>query len=224
MIPYENQMLGAFVYALGYESGKQGHAVMANLFQQTPLDGTFGDLVAGSDWCLAIEFKRELGTLESERAKWSQPALSAFRSDPTMLSASRQAHLLCYGVPQGEQLEMDCMLYASALGLSKQQRVIPSSHVIYVLVALATSAKGVKKLGLPPDQLEHYLRKLSAYRKTSSGGRDSSWLAVASTPEGYRFQTASTLEALVTRSRPAHHQHEQVHAKEERKQEDDRER
>jgi len=56
-IAYENQLLGASIYALGYESGRTGKPLPVNLFQQTRLDGTFGDFMRG-DWCVALEFKR----------------------------------------------------------------------------------------------------------------------------------------------------------------------
>lgn len=65
-LAYENQMLGGFIFQLGYASGAAGTPVPVNMFQQTPNDGCFGDLVAGNARCLAIEFKKR-SQVDSDR-------------------------------------------------------------------------------------------------------------------------------------------------------------
>lgn len=45
-LPYENQLIGAFVFALGHSVGRRPRGPSSkpfsvNLFQQTPLDGEF---------------------------------------------------------------------------------------------------------------------------------------------------------------------------------------
>lgn len=197
--PYENQILGAFVFALGVECGKTGTFMPANLFQQTPLDGTFGDLVVGADWCLALEFKREEGTVASEKAKWSKRALQAFETDTLLKAASRKAHLLCFSRPTTDGISLFSMSYASALGLGTSKAAVECDHLIKVLVHLVgdTTPEAKKKIGIPPDELEAYLRKLASYRKQGGGGREATWLAVAKSGDGFKIRTSSSLEQLM---------------------------
>ena len=57
--PYENQIIGSFIYFLGFAAGRRGEvrSAILNLIQQTPLDPTFGDFVGGFDRCVAINLK-----------------------------------------------------------------------------------------------------------------------------------------------------------------------
>lgn len=197
--PYENQILGAFVFALGVECGKAGRFMPANLFQQTPLDGTFGDLVVGADWCLALEFKREEGTIDSEKEKWSKEAIQAFEGDTLLKVASRRAHMLCFSRPTSEGIDLFAVAYASALGLGKSKVEIECDRLIQVLVHLVgdKSPEAKKKIGLPPGELEAYLRKLASYRRQGGGGRDATWLAVAKSGDSFKIRTSSSLEQLL---------------------------
>lgn len=74
-IAYENQLLGAFIYALGYESGRTGKPLPVNLFQQTPLDGTFGDLIAGGGLVCGVGVQAQLAgrTLRTRQVATGQP-------------------------------------------------------------------------------------------------------------------------------------------------------
>lgn len=197
--PYENQILGAFVFALGVECGKAGVFMPANLFQQTPLDGTFGDLVVGADWCLALEFKREEGTIDSEKEKWSKEALQAFEGDTLLKVASRRAHMLCFSRPTSDGIDLFAMVYASALGLDKSKVEMECHRLIRALVHLIgdESPEAKKKIGLPPRELEAYLRKLASYRRQGGGGRDATWLAVAKSGDSFKIRTSSSLEQLL---------------------------
>ncbi len=171
----------------------------ANLFQQTPLDGTFGDLVVGADWCLALEFKREEGTIDSEKEKWSKEALQAFESDTLLKVASRRAHMLCFSRPTSDGIGLFAMTYASALALGTSTTEIDCHWLIQGLVRLVgdQSPEGKKKIGLPPDELEAYLRKLASYRKQGGGGKDATWLAVAKSGDSLKIRTSSSLEQLL---------------------------
>nr|WP_161578745.1 hypothetical protein [Stenotrophomonas rhizophila] len=191
--------MGAFIFALGVECGKTGTFMPANLFQQTPLDGTFGDLVVGADWCMALEFKRQEGTIDSEKEKWSEEALWAFETDRLLMIASRKAHLLCFSRPTNDGVGLFSVNYASALGLGTTKVEFECDHLIQGLVRLAgdTSPETSKKIGLPPGELEAYLRKLASYRKQGGGGREATWLAVAKCGDGFKFRTSSSLEQLL---------------------------
>ncbi len=214
--PYENQILGAFVFALGVECGKAGRYMPANLFQQTPLDGTFGDLVVGAEWCLALEFKREEGTIDSEKEKWSKEALQAFESDTLLKVASRRAHLLCFSRPKSDGIGLFAVAYASALGLGKSKGEIECHQLIQGLLHLVgdQSPEGKKKIGLPPDELEAYLRKLASHRKQGGGGKGATWLAVAQSGDSLKIRTASSLEQLLEplQERARSHAQQQDHS------------
>lgn len=170
-----------------------------NLFQQTPLDGTFGDLVVGADWCLALEFKREEGSIDSEKEKWSRDALRAFESDTRLMAASRKAHLLCFSRPTSDGIGLFALNYASALGLGKSKVEMECHRLIQGLVLLVgdKSPEAKKKIGLPPIELEVYLRTLASYRKQGGGGRAATWLAVAKSGGGFKIRTSSSLEQLL---------------------------
>ncbi|WP_329843902.1 hypothetical protein [Stenotrophomonas sepilia] len=197
--PYENQILGAFLFALGIECGRSGKFLTTNLFQQTPLDTTFGDLVIGAEWCLALEFKREEGTIDSEKSKWSEAALQAFERDSLLMIASRKAHLLCFSRPASGGIGLISIAYATALGLDDSKVEISCDQLIKGIVKLVGETPPARnnKVGLPPDELETYLRKLAAYRKQGGGSREATWVAVAKSGNGFKFKCASSLEQLV---------------------------
>lgn len=207
---YENQLLGAFIYALGYECGTVGkNNVAANLFQQTPLDGTFGDLVAGADWCVALEFKRDWSEARSERAKWSEPQVSGFLNDIEMNKVARRAHFLCFGDHAKEGVVISVIRYDQALmhqELKDIQR-FDSESLVRFLVHSAGQPPGQVKIGVPPSVLEGYLRKVAKIRQIKGGGgRQAEWLAIASSSEGYKIRCADSLEQLIELARERAHE------------------
>ena len=56
-LPYESQLVGAFLRGLGYYVGSNRfpHPIRANLFQQGSLNAPFGDLLVGSACFVMIE-------------------------------------------------------------------------------------------------------------------------------------------------------------------------
>ncbi|WP_414491516.1 hypothetical protein [Stenotrophomonas maltophilia] len=195
--PYENQLLGGFIYALGIECGRTGKFMPTNLFQQTPLDSTFSDLVVGAQWCYAFEFKREEDSIQTELDKWPRDGLSAFASNRKLLQASYQAHVLCFGRPINDGLDLICTPYPCALGLSKRRHEAPYEAYIKRLVAGIGAPADAPGYGLPPASLEAYLRILASYRKEGAGAKASAWLAVAQNGNGLAIRTASSLQELV---------------------------
>lgn len=200
--PYENQLLGGFIYALGIACGRSNKFVPTNLFQQTPLDSTFSDLVVGSQWCYALEFKRERGTIDSERAKWSAAGLEALKADRNLRHASRRAHILCYGKPLNGGVDLACIAYAAALGLPVNQPERSYNLFIKELIANIDGPATTRTAGLPPADLECYLRQLAALRKQGTGERESTWLAVMQGNHGFSIRTAPSLAELLD-PRPA---------------------
>jgi hypothetical protein len=199
-IAYENQLLGAFIYALGYESGRTGKPLPVNLFQQTPLDGTFGDLIAGGDWCVALEFKRSWPAARSERGKWPPANLQRYLEDKQMQDIAKKAHFLCFGARDQDEITIGAMRYSAFLRdpeASKGQAT-RGTAMVDLLVNCTGLDRQTSPLGVAPRVLESYLRRLSVMRKLmGSGEPPAQWLAVASTAQGYRIRSADSLEQLL---------------------------
>lgn len=208
LIPYENQLIGAFLYAAGYAKGQRavGDSASApmpvNLLQQTPLDKSFNDLVIGRDRCFVLEFKRSLDKVAGEKSKWAPEQLAYFKSDRALQAYSMCGHLLVYGKPVAECIDLRVCFYLDALDLTPEpkldrcsaQRLIERLHHI----------GPAKKLdfGLPPKQLLAYLEALRALRRSQkgSGGRspkESAWVGVAKDEGGFTYRTAASLGELL---------------------------
>ena len=198
-LAYENQMLGAFIYQLGYNSCESRTVVPVNMFQQTPHDGSFGDLVAGSSHCFAIEFKRDIKSLESERKKWTEEGLAALSKEVKIISASEKCHLLCYGETTGKSLSFAAKLYATSIGVSDLEVKLSGAEINSRILGIVSGEQPDAALptGLPPDQLENYLRTLAQLRNSSKGGDRASWLALYIGKNEIHFQMASSLSSLV---------------------------
>jgi hypothetical protein len=98
---YENQYIGAFIYALGLHAGitkgiKSFNAL--SLIQQTPLDTQLGDLFAA--WggrSFLFEFKRTEKDAKTEYEKNSKKNLIAYiQADENISTLSKASHFLCY--------------------------------------------------------------------------------------------------------------------------------
>lgn len=92
--PYENVIIGNFIYGLGLVMGKNPRQIdsCVNLLQQTPLDKVLGDVmlqIPGA-WRL-IEFKRVGANLKKERVKLATYR-GATRRDVDLRKASLRAH------------------------------------------------------------------------------------------------------------------------------------
>ncbi|HFK2947771.1 TPA: hypothetical protein ACGY8F_002736 [Stenotrophomonas maltophilia] len=198
-LAYENQMLGGFVFQLGYASGAAGTPVPVNMFQQTPNDGCFGDLVAGNARCLAIEFKREAKSIQTEAEKWTSEALASLINETNLVSLSLKCHLLCYGNADGQTMSFSSMLYATAIGASEEVVEMSGDEIIACILGKAVNGELLKNstMGLPPRQLERYLRSLAHIRDSSKGGGKATWLALAIDEKGFHFRIAATLSALI---------------------------
>lgn len=198
-MPYENQLLGAFLYAFGYHGG-QSHAapVSANLFQQTPLDQTFGDLIVGASHCLALEFKRDERSLKSERLKWQEDDIEKVRSDQALYQVAEKAHFVVYAIPGAQGIELRCAQYYQCIRPTAPLQTHPVQPLIKAIHSGPKRAQG--PLGVSPAELEWYLRQLEDVKRKTSGGRSSdqtTWLAVAHNPSGLQFMTAQSLTQLL---------------------------
>ncbi|SAK43024.1 hypothetical protein AWB77_00523 [Caballeronia fortuita] len=96
MEPYENIVIGNFLYSLGLTVGQESHGsvrtMCVNLMQQTPLDESLGDLmVSNTGVTRLLEFKRKKNDSIKEETK--REVLSrALGADQHMLTISREIH------------------------------------------------------------------------------------------------------------------------------------
>lgn len=99
IIPYENTLIGYFLYYLGHTVAKHGlplSYVSPNLLQQTPLDHAIGDMMMKVDSkYLIIEFKRENKYINSERKK-KQWLLDCLQNKSNIF-LSTDCHYLSFG-------------------------------------------------------------------------------------------------------------------------------
>lgn len=101
--PYENVIIGNFIYSLGLAMGRQARPVdgCVNLLQQTPADPALGDVVLQFPgvWRL-IEFKRYGGDDEKEQVK-REMFLAATAPDGRahLHRVSRQVHWYLHSGP-----------------------------------------------------------------------------------------------------------------------------
>ncbi|MDH6148250.1 MULTISPECIES: hypothetical protein [Paraburkholderia] len=96
MDPYENIVIGNFLYSFGLCIGQLSAGAVrpmcVNLLQQSPMDHALGDLmVANAGVTLLIEFKRERNDSEKEEAKRLKLS-RALVEDLYMQTISRQIH------------------------------------------------------------------------------------------------------------------------------------
>lgn len=98
---YENMYIGSFIFQLGIIVGqrKQEHYSSVNLFQQTPADKTYGDLLTsvGGKYLL-IEFKRKQNS-EDKKEKDKAKTLTEKLTD--LKQISHQCHFLGIGDENG---------------------------------------------------------------------------------------------------------------------------
>ena len=214
MAPYENQLIGAFVYALGFEVARRaaargddpGAAAMpVNLFQQTPLDAAFSDLVLGRERCVVIEFKRSLEALATEQGKDRAPLRAALAADQAFRQASMLAHHVVYASLASGDVDLRGCLYLDVLGLTKPPKLDrgPARAMIHHLADPASTLT----FGLPGDAMGRYLDRLRRLRAEAvgTGGRRASeaWLGIARGGDGLRIVTAPSLDALLGLDRDA---------------------
>jgi hypothetical protein len=117
--PYENVLLGAFIFRLGYKMGDsdklKNTPFAANLFQQTPLDAVFSDFMCSTRAKgFLLEFKKNWEGRVLERRKDKYKLL---QEQPTLGAQAEKCHLLGYGkdIEQGqEQGDID-ILFGSYL-------------------------------------------------------------------------------------------------------------
>jgi hypothetical protein len=128
--PYENQLIGAFLFQLGRMTPKD-QTTTINLFQQTPLDRAFGDLVVGTHRCFVLEFKRSSKQLAMEARKWTERGLQELLGG--RLDQSLKGHFIIYGLLTDDTVDMHMCRYLSALNSTTKLNGVPADEIIRYL-------------------------------------------------------------------------------------------
>lgn len=207
--PYENQLIGAFVFALGQHHGRRfptGDTAPfgVNLFQQTPLDRAYSDLILGRDHCVVLEFKRTRADVAGERAKWSTGALAAFANNPELTRTANHVHLVVYPEAAADAVNLNVCTYLDALGLTPSQKLERFTAARLIQHLIAVEAGEVEPIGAPAEVISRYLETLWCTRHAqgeSTGAPASAWVGVVQGPGGLRLVAAGSLGHLLGRGR-----------------------
>jgi len=117
-----------------------------------------------------------------------------------MQDIAKKAHFLCFGAKDQDEITIGAMRYSAFLldpEASKGQAT-GGTAMVGLLVNCTGLDRQTSPLGVAPRVLESYLRRLSVMRKLMGNGEPpAQWLAVASTPQGYRIRSADSLEQLL---------------------------
>lgn len=225
--PYENQLIGNFLVALGYHGGlhRFPHPIRANLYQQTPLDNQFGDLMAGAKHFVILEFKRSDSpqALKQETAKWNVDGYRRWIFEN--LEIARQAekfHFLVAPPHEGDDLVVARSYPSFLLGDTELKNRPPIGAA-----ALIEELYEPKRYGGNPIDVIKYLQSVSKLRKfyfkISSGGGGAaaagvSFLGIANDGKGrLKFLVDDSLSMVAEHQRTHEpRQHQLAHKQRER--------
>lgn len=168
---YENQYIGAFIYALGVVSGKEDQfPASLNLFQQTPLDKKIGDLFG--NWNgrnFIIEFKRFEKDILSELKKPARGKLIKILKDQDsrdgFWSISNKGHFICYGK---ENLRKDAIDLVFRSYVSLAGHVSEETNKISRLKGFISQIIS-NQIGMTQNELVQYLKILDRITPGASG-------------------------------------------------------
>jgi len=166
---YENQYIGAFIYALGLHAGitKGQESLNAlSLTQQTPLDAQLGDLFAA--WGgrnFLFEFKRTEKDAKSEYGKgYKKDLIAAIRAHEEIYALSRRAHFLCYARDEERNTTLLFQQYALTNNDVSQEGVRREALAIFIAQKLESN-----EFGLNFEQMTTYTNFLSSNLRRAYG-------------------------------------------------------
>lgn len=169
--PFENILIGNFLYSLGLVIGNHSLTKSlpgcVNLLQQTPLDPTLGDVfLAYPGVVRLIEFKREKNRDPKESRKRSVLE-GALKSDPYLLEVSRRVHWYIKSAEAPLEWSTEICPY---IDFESGERC--SSSLRAFVEQIAGAALNASEPEFPPKDIASYLRaiSLSSKRDGSSSG------------------------------------------------------
>ncbi|MFZ3016872.1 MAG: hypothetical protein WA056_00280 [Gallionella sp.] len=153
---YENQYIGAFIYALGLHAGSSKGPESLNalsLMQQTPLDTQLGDLfTAWEGRSFLFEFKRTEKDAKREFEKNSKKDLiRSIQENAEINALSLSSHFLCYARDEERNTTLLFQQYALTKNDVSQEGVPRKSLAAFIPEVLEN-----KNHGLNFDQMTIY--------------------------------------------------------------------
>jgi hypothetical protein len=182
--PYENVLLGAFIFRLGYKMGQsrklENEQFAANLFQQTPLDQVFSDFMYASDARgFLLEFKKSWEGRDSERKK---DKYKLMQEQPTLLALAEKCHLLGYGKDINSQgsgnIELFFGTYLEVVS-AKSEKELKVRWPMKIFLQKIVDEKIGANFGEFRDYIRNFLELLKQRHRYSSKGLFANALASA---------------------------------------------
>ncbi len=216
--PYENIIIGNFLYGLGMLMGREPNAVdgCINLTQQTKLDGVLGDVMLqfSSVWRL-IEFKRHGAAMKKENAK-VEIFRGALSDTPALEDVSRRVHWYVESDLRGKPDAREGTMWHSAARpyLDLRQR---GAGITMAQFAQKTVREACDGVPISVEDLELYMALIKAFG-CLDGANTSGLLVGISSAGGLAYvpldsiadlrETASQLSKLSLGRELAHQQFE----------------
>ncbi len=165
---YENQYIGAFIYALGVVSGRrnQGDIGAFSLLQQTPADAGLADMLAQwSGRCFLWEFKRDRSEIREEARKPAKnKVLTELLKDKnrTQKLTGDQCHFLACGKETtaqcGRTVDLEFFPYSLALAPQEASALSwPMSLEGFVKNIVSADGEAPGKLGVDVGSFDEYV-------------------------------------------------------------------
>jgi hypothetical protein len=163
--PYENILIGNFLFSLGLVIGSRSTKPIpaaVNLLQQTPLDGPLGDVIIECPGLVRlIEFKRKSNKSPKEPAKRALLE-AALQVTPRLFGVSRKIHWYIESSEAPLTWKTEIFPYIDFDKPRKHQ----TSFIAFV-EDLAMAAIDVVEDEFPPEDIALYLRTVSMSSKKS---------------------------------------------------------
>lgn len=181
--PYENELIGQFLMALGYAARHAGKPrIHVALLQQTPQDKFYGDLLFGCTAYHAIEFKRSesASDLRKERRKWNLRGLRKHVRELVMRTRGI-GHWMVFGSADGRDVLFAKYMPRLLRWLKVSRGTPPADELVRILV------EGNSGFATP-EELKDYLEGIALFRKkvsrSGTGGMDAKFLGVGTDADG----------------------------------------
>jgi hypothetical protein len=177
---YENQYIGAFIYALGLISGRrrQGGVEGFSLIQQTPADRGLADMFA--KWrgrCLLWEFKRDRHEIKDEMgkpAKWKVLTELQKAENHMLRTIGDRCHFLACGKERRTQLGLtiDIEFFPYSVAFTQKETGAlgwPMSLERFVGNIVSKDGNAPGEIGVDDEPFDDYVEFLQRCTEAPSG-------------------------------------------------------
>jgi hypothetical protein len=191
---YENVYIGAFILAMGHRMRREMPDAFplasVNLYQQTPADALFGDLLVDlSGLCVLIEFKRDWRNTPSEVEKYLDGDFGEQVASHNLTEIANSCHYLGFSVArEGRHVDLEFCTYLSLWDPARGDDAPSSTAQLDSFLGDLLSGN----VGVAADQLQEYLALLSG----RDAGGASCLLVNCSREDGVRLFVVDEIRLL----------------------------